>query len=240
MAQARQLIVKPQFLNESAASPVFRGRHPKYGEVILKILHAAPPESIEWIQSAVYEQALGDRLLERGLSATGEPWVMLRYLDGFCIGEIIRETNVIAGGLLDDLVLQILHQLAPLHGSSRPVIHRDVTPNNLILTLVPNATGPGFHCQVRLIDFESACFADATQTPLAAYGFTPPEQVQGQALPSSDLFALVSTAYFLATGTLPPTEAGALQFPANAWGVFSPIRVYAPSNPPACSIGESE
>ena len=122
----------------------------------------------------------------------------------------MNKDNVIVGALLDDIALQVLEQLAAAHSRPKPVIHRDVMPTNLILRFEQD------RAVVQLIDYDTACFQNDSQTPWGAFGFTAPEQRKGQAVPASDLFSLVSSLYFLATGSVPPD--------ASAWPDQQPPR----------------
>jgi serine/threonine protein kinase len=143
-------------------------------------------------------------------------WTLTRHVDAVPLSDLVRPGNVIVGALLDDLVLAVIERLAVLHGLERPVIHRDVTPANLMLSF----DGPAL--SVHLIDYEAACFADGRQTPVGAAGFAPPEQIRGEAVLSSDLYSLLATAFFLATAELPPNLARSSEtpvaFPSGVWG----------------------
>ncbi len=221
--ERRQVAVSPALgnetvLSESANSRVRRGRHPLHGMVLVKDLLTIPDESIDLIASRHYRALLGDRLIEVGRREDGTLYELLREIPGYDLSAVVTKSNVITGALLDDIALQILHQLAALHGASKPVIHRDVRPTNFILSFErddrTNAAreGPGevrYKPVVRLIDYDTGCFANDPQTPWGAHGFTAPEQRQGRAVPASDLFSLISSLYFLATGRVPAD--------ANSW-----------------------
>jgi serine/threonine protein kinase len=112
--------------------------------------------------------------------------------------------------------MQLLRQLSELNNASNVAVHRDVTPDNLLLTV------EGGRPIVRLIDYESGCFSDDIQAPIGSFGFTAPEQESGHAVPSSDLYSLVSAVYYLATGETPPrTSPSPLEFPAQTFGRFT-------------------
>ena len=83
-----------------------------------------------------------------------------------------------------------------LHGQNPPIIHRDVTPDNLVL----DRTG-----SIKLIDFGAAneFIATATGTLVGKQSYIAPEQFRGHATPQSDIYALGCTLYYLATGADP-------------------------------------
>jgi hypothetical protein len=98
-------------------------------------------------------------------------------------------------------VEQVLKSLLPVlqYVHDHHVIHRDIKPSNIIRrrdgTLVLIDFGSSYQSYIRLFD---------RQTPkTATLGYAPPEQMQGQALPSSDLFSLGLTCLRLLTGSFP-------------------------------------
>ena len=112
-------------------------------------------------------------------------------------GRTFSETEVkqIAKALLE--VLIYLHERLP------PVIHRDLKASNVLLG---DRSG---ECvgQVYLVDFGSVKTAvtqqDGTITVVGTYGYMPPEQFGGRAVPASDLYALGATLIHLITGAHP-------------------------------------
>lgn len=142
-----------------------------------------------------------------------------RYLDyfqvdtptdrGFYIAQQLAEGKSLAN-LVDtgwrgseadikEIAAQILQILIYLHELHPPVIHRDIKPQNLIrrsdgtITLVDfGAVQDTYrHTQV------------GGSTVVGTYGYMPPEQFRGKALPASDLFSLGATILFLLTGRSP-------------------------------------
>ncbi|MEB3272325.1 MAG: protein kinase [Prochlorothrix sp.] len=100
-----------------------------------------------------------------------------------------------------DLMVQLLPVLGQIH--SRGIIHRDISPDNII-----QRSSDGLPV---LIDF-GVVKAVATQiqdsqsqgTTVGKPGYAPSEQIQtGQAYPSSDLYSLAVTAIALMTGEQP-------------------------------------
>lgn len=226
LSLATTFLDNPQPLGASAMSKLYQGIHRQHGKVLLKILTGLTADSERWIASPAYPIALGERLIETGTSENGLRFVMLRYVEGVCLGEIVKPGNTIRGALLDDLVMQVLRQLAALNAANEKAVHRDVTPHNLILAL------EGGSPVVRLIDYESGCFAGDAQSAVSAFGFSPPEQSAGQAVPASDLFSLASSAYFLATGQVPASLQTPKQaFPHDSFGAYTELEeLYGTTN----------
>jgi serine/threonine protein kinase len=99
---------------------------------------------------------------------------------------------------------QLLSVLDYLHTREKPVIHRDIKPQNLKLS--PEG-------QVVLIDFGLAKGTPAAKSLVDSHGsilgytpqYAPLEQIQGTGTgPRSDLYALAATLHHLLTGDPPP------------------------------------
>ena len=201
-------------LSHSANSRIRRGRHPLHGVVLVKDLLMIPDESADVVSSRHYRALLGDRVIDVGRREDGTLYEILREIPGHDLSKIVHKDNVIVGALLDDVAMQIMEQLATLHGAPKPLIHRDVRPTNLILNFERTKDQARYKPVVRLIDYDTACFVNDQQTPWGAHGFTAPEQREGKAVLASDLFSLVSSLYFLATGSVPAD--------ANSWSDLEP------------------
>ncbi len=97
------------------------------------------------------------------------------------------------------IVEQVLDVLIYLHELKPPVIHRDIKPQNLILQ--PNH-------KIALVDFGAVqdTYRNTQiggSTVVGTYGYMPPEQFRGKAVPATDLYALGATILFLLTGRSP-------------------------------------
>ncbi|MDM8547112.1 serine/threonine-protein kinase [Candidatus Venteria ishoeyi] len=99
-----------------------------------------------------------------------------------------------------DIALQICDILEYLHGFMPPVVHQDLTPDNLLLSKQGH---------ISLIDFGAAQEMSKQQNTgnttgtAGSYGYLAPEQSSGAVRPSSDLYALGKILVFLLTGETP-------------------------------------
>lgn len=120
----------------------------------------------------------------------------------FIPGENLRHFVRLHGTMPQDLVVLIARQLAQvlvyMHEQEPPLIHRDLTPDNVVYC---DKTG-----EVTVIDFGAANIyhSHGTGTLIGKQGYMPPEQFKGKTTPASDVFALGSTLLFLLSGTDPP------------------------------------
>ena len=104
---------------------------------------------------------------------------------------------------LEQIAQQLLEILEYLHSRQPAVIHRDIKPSNILLTdRTAHSVG-----QVYLVDFGSvqtlAAREGGTITVVGTYGYMPPEQFGGRAVPASDLYSLGATLIYLASGKHP-------------------------------------
>lgn len=115
-------------------------------------------------------------------------------------GETLRSLVLRDGAFPADRVIALAQQMCELleflHGSEPPVIHRDFTPENLMLS------DDG---QLKLIDFNVAhrLESTSTRTVVGKHAYVPPEQFRGKPTVQSDVYALGATMYFLLTGKDP-------------------------------------
>jgi serine/threonine protein kinase len=94
---------------------------------------------------------------------------------------------------------QVLEVLEYLHSQTPPVIHRDIKPQNLIMS----ESG-----RISLVDFGAVQVSDRDamtrgSTVVGTYGYMAPEQFRGDAVPVTDLYGLGTTLLFLLTHRLP-------------------------------------
>jgi len=116
-------------------------------------------------------------------------------------GRTLRSLVESQGSLDEDEVLRLAQQmcgiLSYLHGREPSVVHRDFTPDNLILTNEGNLV---------LIDFNVAKRLESDSSTMTAVGrhcYIPIEQFQRRATTKSDIYGMGCTLFFLLTGKEP-------------------------------------
>lgn len=140
-------------------------------------------------------------------------YLVLEYISGPSLRKLVQKHNAdgklgLDEATLQNLAAQMCDILTFLHERPEPLVHRDFTPDNLIL----DETG-----RLKLIDFNVVHLANLNKTSVTIVGkhaYMPPEQFAGRPVPQSDLYALGATIYYLLTGEEPEpfTE---LQLPAT-------------------------
>ena len=124
----------------------------------------------------------------------------------FVEGKSLSERLIECGGPLSEAevlpwIRQVADALEYLHTRTPPVIHRDIKPDNIIITQEGRAI---------LVDFGiSKVYEASKSTTVGAKavtpGYSPPEQYgRGRTDARSDVYALGATLYTLLTGQVPP------------------------------------
>ncbi|WP_051732058.1 serine/threonine-protein kinase [Kitasatospora phosalacinea] len=137
------------------------------------------------------------------------PWVATGYVAGPSLGEAVRTAGPLPVPSVHALGARLAEALEQVHALG--LVHRDVKPSNVLLTL----DGP------RLIDFGVTRALDAATLTHSGYvvgspGFMSPEQAAGSPTgPAGDVFSLGALLAFAATGAAPFGE-----------GVSAPVLLY--------------
>jgi len=126
----------------------------------------------------------------------GRHYLVLEYIPGQDLRQLVREEGPQKEGQVLVWAISMAHMLAYLHEQPEPIIHRDFTPDNLLL----KSDG-----SIVVIDFGAANFflGTATGTMIGKQAYIAPEQLRGKACPLSDIYALGCCLYFLSTGEDP-------------------------------------
>ncbi len=127
----------------------------------------------------------------------GTHYLVSDLIEGRALQDVIeqdgpaRESDVIRWGI------HLCDALVYIHSQQPPIVHRDMKPDNVIITPEGDAV---------LVDFGIARRYEAGKRDtmkIGTWGYLPPEQKAGRTEPRSDLYALGGTLYFALTGKDP-------------------------------------
>ncbi len=123
-------------------------------------------------------------------------YLLLDYIPGTDLRQIILQKGKQDEQTVRAWGAQIVEILQYLHAQNPPVVHRDLTPDNVLLTADD---------QIKLIDFGAAneFVGTATGTLVGKQSFIAPEQFRGDTVPQSDIYSLGATLFYLLTGDEP-------------------------------------
>ena len=125
------------------------------------------------------------------------------YIPAKSLEEHLQAGRTFSEAEVQQIAKALLEVLIYLHEQLPPVIHRDLKASNVLLG---DRSGEQVG-QVYLVDFGSVKTAvtqqDGTITVVGTYGYMPPEQFGGRAVPASDLYGLGATLIHLVTGSHP-------------------------------------
>ena len=122
-------------------------------------------------------------------------YLVMEYVEGQSLDEYVKA----GGGKLSvsrtlAIMKPVIHALAGIH--KRGVIHRDISPDNIMITA---------DRKVKLIDFGAARqYGDYNEDKVFKGGYTPLEQVSanGQVGPYSDIYSVCATMYTCISGRM--------------------------------------
>ena len=123
-------------------------------------------------------------------------YLVLEYLNGQNLRELIKSTGKLSANLTCSLATQVCDVLSYLHGLTPSVVHLDVSPENVVL--LPDGS-------IKLIDFNTCSDGTGLRTKLIAgkQRYMPPEQYRNEITPQCDVYSLGCTIYFMLTSVEP-------------------------------------
>jgi serine/threonine-protein kinase len=147
------------------------------------------------------------RVSDVGTFSDGTPFMVLEYLDGQDLGDLVERTGALRVALAVDYVLQACDAVIEAHAHG--IVHRDLKPQNLFLTRRPNGSA-----LVKVLDFGISKqttpaldrgaltrTSDVVGSPL----FMSPEQIRNakDVDERTDIWALGIILYELISGRVP-------------------------------------
>jgi len=225
-------------MGEGGMGAVYKVRHRFFDEIrVIKVMQGHLEAVEELNERFLSEAKRGKQLrhpnlaevIDFSVAADGTSYMVMEYIEGVNLREVLARN----GGPLDyrfvvPIAEQALDALAFLH--SRKFVHRDISPDNLMLT---DAGGP--EPRVKLIDLGIAKSLESTRHLTMAGKFigkvryASPEQFSGEVDARSDLYALGVVLYELLTGAKPITGEDYLSIIAGH--VSRPPRTFTETDP---------
>ncbi len=178
------------------------------------------------------------RVIDVGTLESGRPYMVMEFLRGRDLGEVLHERGRLTISDAADYVLQACEGIVEAHGVG--IIHRDLKPPNLFLTKRPDGSA-----LVKVLDFGVSKVVDAswdgqsltdTATILGSPAYMSPEQIRSSKTVDvrTDVWALGVCLYKLVSG-VPPFDADTAAGFCAAILLESPapLRTHAADVPPA-------
>jgi eukaryotic-like serine/threonine-protein kinase len=203
-------------IKEGGMGAIYKVRHRLLDEIrVVKVMRPQLEADEEWKKRFLQEARMATRLKHPNIAtlydftidADGTAYMVMEFIEGQNLSEILSERGRLPVGLTLELMQQTLKALSYLHRQG--IVHRDVSPDNLMLTR--DAEGEPL---IKLIDLgiAKALKADQNLTSTGVFlgkvKYTSPEQVgqlkRGETLDGrSDIYSCGIVVYELLTGKLP-------------------------------------
>uniref|UniRef100_B8HL42 non-specific serine/threonine protein kinase n=1 Tax=Cyanothece sp. (strain PCC 7425 / ATCC 29141) TaxID=395961 RepID=B8HL42_CYAP4 len=146
-------------------------------------------------------------------------YLVQEYIEGLTLAEKVKQEGGLEEALVQQILIEILQILDVIHREN--IIHRDVKPDNIIISKVTN--------KPVLIDFGAVkeCVhlpiqqGGSTTVIVGTPGFMAPEQAMGHPTFVSDIYSLGITALYLLTGRSPQDYAPCMASHNFSWREYA-------------------
>ncbi|MBS1991556.1 MAG: serine/threonine protein kinase [Cyanobacteria bacterium SZAS LIN-3] len=123
-------------------------------------------------------------------------YLVLEYVEGRSLKQLVADEGPQPESFVMDVAGRLLDVLKYMHSFEPPIVHRDLSPDNIMLSNLG---------EIKVVDFNVArqLEGSAGGTVVGKHAYIPPEQFRGKPAPASDIYALGGTLHFLLTGQDP-------------------------------------
>lgn len=128
-------------------------------------------------------------------------YIVTEYVKGENLNDRLYRGSSLSQLEIKQVMTALLSALNYIHTLNRPIIHNEVTVENILLDVVGNFNN------LKLIDFGAARFADLKPDPMSWHGqnlyYVAPERFLGEGSTKSDIFSAGVVMYKLIFGIMP-------------------------------------
>ncbi|MBR6801855.1 MAG: Stk1 family PASTA domain-containing Ser/Thr kinase [Eubacteriaceae bacterium] len=195
-----------ELIGQGGMANVYKARDTRLGrDVAVKILKQEYMDNEQFLKKFLREAQADARLAHANIVSVydvgnedGMYYIVMEYIDGKTLHEYIKSNKRIPQDECLELMVYIASAID--HAHSKGIIHRDIKPQNILMTSrrIPKVADFGI---ARAI---TSSTITATQEALGSVHYISPEQARGGFLDErSDLYSLGILMYEMLTGTLP-------------------------------------
>jgi serine/threonine-protein kinase len=195
-----------ELLGEGAMGSVFKARQLSLDrDVAIKVLPPSLAKNEKYVQRFMTEAKAVARLNHTNIisgidvgDADGIKYLVMEYADGTTAALLLRR----GGSLDEERSLLIVQQIARAldHAHKNGLVHRDVKPDNVIIT----RDGVAKLCDLGLAKVESGEAGGEEAARMGTADYMSPEQIRTHVSDArSDLYSLGATLFHLLTGRVP-------------------------------------
>ncbi len=147
---------------------------------------------------AIFNKEEGIVSVHRYFKENNTAYIIMEYVDGGTLKDYVKLVKRLSLTETKDIMLQLLAAVEKIH--SQNCIHRDISPDNIMLTKDK---------KVKILDFgsmrEESKDGEKSLSVILKHGYAPMEQysTHGKQGPWTDIYALCATAYYCLTGKKP-------------------------------------
>ena len=199
-------------IREGGMGAIYKVRHRLLNELrVIKVMRPEVAQSSEQRKRFLREAQTATRLRHTNIVAFHDffiddedtAYMVMEYIEGINLRDLVRECGPFPISLALDLSRQCLSAFEYLH--KKGVIHRDVSPDNIMMTREEDGT-----VRAKLIDLGIAKIAQAKEELTGADEFigklrysSPEQMTSGKIDARSDLFSFGVVLYEILTGVRP-------------------------------------
>jgi hypothetical protein len=196
-------------LGSGGMGEVWEAQQPAIGaRVAVKVLNADahdPQSERRFLIEAQAVNRIGHdgvvKVLDAGYTTDGRPYLVMEYLDGASLAEVMRGDARLPMGSACRVIADVLGVLAAAHEVG--IVHRDLKPHNVFITKSGRTVVLDFGV-AKLLDSTAAVSLTLTGAIVGTPAYMAPEQIQGEAVDGrADLYAVGVVLYELVCGRRP-------------------------------------